>query len=256
MKLLLKIKYDGSNFFGYQVQPQKRTVQAVLGEAARNIYGVECNITGCSRTDSGVHALSFYATVEPKTNINILIPEDRAVYAFNSNLPGDISVIKSQYVTSDFHPRYDVISKEYTYKIYNAELRDPFLRNYAYHYKKHIDDTGIDRMNKAAEHIIGTHDFSSFMAEGSSVKDAVRNVHSLTACREGDFIVIKISGNGFLYNMVRIISGTLLLCGTGKISASDIEGIINAKDRSFAGQTLSPCGLYLTSVSYPKFVEI
>ena len=256
MKLLLKIKYDGADFCGYQAQPSKRTVQGTLNEAAYQLTGKQCNITGCSRTDSGVHALSFYCTVCPTDNSEISIPLANIPTAFNKLLPSDIAVAGAYYVPDDFHPRYDVKSKEYTYLFYNSAQKDPFMSDRALHLKKRLDSTAIDRMNEAARLLCATQDFRSFMAANSKITDTVRTIYSAEFYFDEDIIKFKIKGNGFLYNMVRIIVGTLLDVGYNKIQPADIKRIIDSKDRKNAGQTVSPAGLYLSSVEYDKSLNI
>lgn len=252
MKILLKVKYDGAGFCGYQVQPGKRTVQGALNDASLLVFGKKCNITGCSRTDSGVHALSFYATVKPCDESDILVPAKNIPRALNAALPNDISVLGAYEVDDDFHPRYDVIKKEYTYLILNTDIKDPFLNCRALHYQKYIDDDHIRLMNDAANFLCGKHDYRCFMAEGSSVVDTVREIYYARFERTGDLLTFKICGNGFLYNMVRIIVGTLLDVANDKINPDHIKHIIDSKDRTMAGQTVSACGLYLSRVDYPK----
>ena len=256
MKILLCIKYDGKAFCGYQVQNNKRTVQGELNLASLAVHGVKCNITGCSRTDSMVHAQCFYLTVEAKDGSELNIPTDKLTFAYNAHLPEDISVINAYRVDDDFHPRYDVINKEYTYLIHNSKIKDPFMSMRALHFPYDIDNLAIEKMRTAASYLIGEHDFCSFMASGSSVKDTVRRIDSVSVEKNGDIIVFKISGNGFLYNMVRIIVGTLLDVALGKIDAQDVKIIIESKDRKKAGKTVAAHGLYLSNVTYPVKFEI
>ncbi len=256
MKILLKIRFDGTMFCGYQTQPSKRTVQSTLNEAANHVFGRECNITGCSRTDSGVHALCFYCTVCPIDNTSVKIPIDKIPNAFNCVLSNDISVLSAFWVNDDFHPRYDVISKEYTYLIHNSNIKDPFLSNRALQLKHKITDEGLKRMNDAAAFLCGTHDFKSFMAQNSKITDSVRTIFSSSFEKDDDLIRFKISGNGFLYNMVRIIVGTLIDVGYGKKDVESIKKIIESCDRKNAGQTVQPHGLYLSSVIYDEAFNI
>ena len=257
MKKLLKIQYDGTDFSGYQVQPDRRTVQGELNRALLDLFGFDCNVTGCSRTDSGVHALAFFCTIEPSGQGIITVPNDNLPRALNSHLPDDISVICAYDVEDSFHPRYDVIDKEYTYCIYNYNVKAPFLRNRALQLQKPLTDGQITRMSDACRYLIGRHDFASFMAEGSSVTDTVREIYDARLERAmgifgEDMLMLKIRGNGFLYNMVRIITGTLLEAAYSKISPSDVEKIILSRDRALAGRTAPPHGLYLTHVSYAE----
>lgn len=252
MKLLLKLKYDGTAYAGYQVQSNAPTIQRELNIAAGDLFGTACDVTGCSRTDAGVHAKCFCATVqEHGTNsLESNIPVERIPQALNVRLPADIAVFHAEFVPNEFHARYSVKSKEYEYHILNTKYRDPFFSNKAFHYPAHIDNASLSLMQSASRALCGKHDFSSFMASGSKVTDTVRNVFYCNVDRHGDEIVIRISANGFLYNMVRIICGTLLDVGKGIIVPEDISAIIDARDRKLAGSTLPPEGLYLTDVRY------
>ncbi len=251
MKYILKLKFLGSGFSGYQVQPNKRTVQSTLQDAIEELFGSRYEIKGCSRTDSGVHANVFYATFDlPKKTSSIT--SDKMPLAFNSVLPSDISVLDAAVVDDDFHVRHNVLYKEYVYVINNSKLRDPFTEGRVYHLPKPIDNNGIALMNDAAKIICGKHDFICFMSSGSSVEDTVRNVHYLEVSKDDDIINIRIAADGFLYNMVRIIAGTLLDVGRGKISPSDVENILLSCERSKAGPTLPACGLYLNRVEFDR----
>ena len=256
MKKLLKIRYDGTDFCGYQVQPDRRTVQGELNRALFTLIGCDCNVTGCSRTDSGVHACSFFAAVDRTDKREISIPSEKLPRALNSVLPDDISVLAAYDVSDGFHPRYDVIAKEYTYFLNNSGDSSPFLRNRAFTLIKPLTQEQINRVNEACGYLLGEHDFAAFMAEGSSVKSTVREIYyaRLETSRDiygEDLLAFKISGNGFLYNMVRIIVGSMLDVAYSRIRPQDIAEIINSADRSKAGRTVPPHGLYLTSVTYP-----
>lgn len=252
MKLLLKISFLGTNYCGYQVQPDKPTVQRELNDAARRIFGFDCDVVGCSRTDSGVHANEFYVCVSQKGKnlLDCTIPIDKVPLAFNSVLPDDISIIEAKTVADDFHPRYDVKYKEYIYKIWNNPIKNPFLSDRAYHISQRYSDETIEKMNEAAAYFCGKHDFCSFMAQGSKIVDTTREIKYAEVYREGDLIVFKVAADGFLYNMVRIMVGTLLLVAQGKINPCDIEKIIEGKDRKNAGSTAPAYGLYLNKVEY------
>ena len=252
MKLFIKIKYDGSAYAGYQVQNNAPTIQNELNKATADLFGVKCDVTGCSRTDAGVHAKCFCATVQKhgENVLNTTIPAERIPQALNVRLPEDISVYYAEFVSDDFHARYSVVSKTYEYRILNAKHRDPFLVKKSFLYAKYIDEEGISLMQKAAANICGEHNFAAFMASGSKVTDTVRNVYSCEVNRCEDEILIRISANGFLYNMVRIICGTLLDVAKGDISPDDIIKIIESGDRRLAGATLPPDGLYLVDVKY------
>ncbi len=252
MKLLLEISYLGTEFCGYQIQKDKRTVQGELNIAAKNLFSFECDVTGCSRTDSGVHANMFCATVTKKgtDNLDTDIELSKIPRAFSAHLPKDIAVKNAIWVDADFHPRYDVRYKEYIYEIYNGAVRDPFWDGRAWHIPQPIDDTAIEKMNRAASHFVGEHDFSAFMAQGSNVESTVRNIMYATVGKSGDIITFRIAADGFLYNMVRIITGTLISVASAKISADEISGIIASKDRKKAGMTAPAHGLYLNKVVY------
>lgn len=252
MKLFLKIKYDGTNYAGYQVQNNAPTIQSELNKATSELFGFKCDITGCSRTDAGVHATCFCATVQRHSSdeLETGIPIERIAQALNVRLPDDISVFHAEFVPSDFHSRYDVKSKTYEYRILNALYKDPFERNRAFHFSKVIGDDDLLNMQKAAHAFCGKNDFSAFMAAGSKITDAVRTVYDCTVQRNGDIISVRITADGFLYNMVRIICGTLIEVGKGNISPDDIAEIILSRDRKRAGATLPPHGLYLVDVKY------
>lgn len=247
MKYFAKINYLGTNFHGFQVQPGLRTVQGELCVALESAFGVPCKVTGCSRTDAGVHANEFCITIE---NEGGTIPADKLPIAVSRFLPNDLSLYYAKECDSEFHPRYDVVSKEYLYRIRNRKIYDPFDFGRVWFLPRQISDEGLEKIREAAKHIIGKHDFSAFMAEGSDVTDTVRNVMSLEILRDGDYIDIKISADGFLYNMVRIIVGTLVEVAFGRFSPSDIIKIIESKDRSNAGMTAPAEGLYLNKVFY------
>ena len=247
MKYFAKIKYLGTNFHGFQVQPEKRTVQGELCAAMDAVFGVPCRVTGCSRTDGGVHANEFCLTVE---NDGGSVPADKLPLAIARFLPEDICLFYAKECDSDFHPRYDAKGKEYLYRILNAKVQDPFETNRAWFLPRLISDEGIERMRTAASYIIGEHDFSAFMAAGSDTQDTVRNVDYISIEKDGDIISLKIHANGFLYNMVRIITGTLAEVAFGRFEPKYIKDIIDSKDRSLAGMTAPACGLYLNRVDY------
>ena len=247
MKYFAKIKYLGTNFHGFQVQPEKRTVQGELCAAMDAVFGVPCRVTGCSRTDGGVHANEFCLTVE---NDGGSVPADKLPLAIARFLPEDICLFYAKECDSDFHPRYDAKGKEYLYRILNAKVQDPFETNRAWFLPRLISDEGIERMRTAASYIIGEHDFSAFMAAGSDTQDTVRNVDYISIEKDGDIISLKIHANGFLYNMVRIITGTLAEVAFGRFEPKYIKDIIDSKDRALAGMTAPACGLYLNRVDY------
>lgn len=252
MKLFLKLKYLGTDFCGYQVQKDKRTVQGELTRAAKELFSYDCDVTGCSRTDSGVHANCFCVTVAKKGENEIITDIDvsKIPRAMSAHLPDDISVFEASLVDSDFHPRYDVKYKEYIYRIYNGNVRDPFEMGRSLYVPQILGDDAIMRMKEAASHYVGKHDFSAFMAQGSQVESTVRDVVYADVSREGDIITFKVAADGFLYNMVRIMAGTLISVGLGKIDPSDIPEIILSCNRERAGMTAAAHGLYLNQVIY------
>lgn len=252
MKLLLKICFLGTNYCGYQVQPDKPTVQRELNEASKRIFGFDCDVVGCSRTDSGVHSNEFFICVSKKGEncLDCTIPMDKVPFAFNSVLPDDISVLEARMVDSEFHPRYDVKHKEYIYKIWNNPIKNPFLSDRAYHIPQKYSDEAIEKMNEAAAYFCGKHDFCAYMAQGSKIVDTTREIKYAQVYCDGDLIIFKVAADGFLYNMVRIMTGTLLLVAQGKIEPCDIKKITESKDRKNAGSTVPACGLYLNKVEY------
>ena len=245
MKILLTISYVGTAFCGWQVQKNGRSVQATVQDAVEEVFGKRYPVTGCSRTDSGVHARGFKCTVDIDENAP-KIPEGRIPIALNTKLPDDVAVRDASYVDDDFHARYSVKSKRYEYLIRNSTLRDPFLAGRAWTVPQPLDEA---LMNEAAQEFIGTHDFTSFRAAGSDVPDSVRTVYGASVRREGDSVIFSVCADGFLYNMVRIMVGTLVDVSRGSISES-ISDIINARDRKKAGQTAPPDGLTLAEVFY------
>ena len=252
MKILLRIAFLGKAYCGYQVQPNGATVQQKLNEAAKDLFGYDCDIVGCSRTDSGVHANEFYVAVSKKGEgcIKTTIPIEKIAQAMSVRLPSDISILSALEVEDDFHPRYDVVYKEYVYQIWNGRARNPFLADRSWHCPKPIDDEAIERMQKAAKAFVGKKDFASFMAADSKIKDSVRTVMDASVTKDGDLITFRVSADGFLYNMVRIFVGTLVDVAYGRIAPEDVEGIIAACNRKLAGATAPPEGLFLNKVVY------
>ena len=252
MKILLTFSYVGTSFCGYQVQKTGRSVQGELNAAAAALFGCECDITGCSRTDAGVHANCFCAAVTQKGEqfIETHIDISRIPVALNAHLPVDLAVINARWVDNDFHPRYDVKYKEYVYRIYNSPVRSPFEEGRAWHIPYTFDDDALTQMNAAAQAFVGKHDFASFMASGSKVESTVRTVMYADVVKEGDVITFRVAADGFLYNMVRIMTGTLVAVAQKKIAAFNIPAVIEAKDRQRAGMTAPAHGLYLNRVVY------
>lgn len=249
LKMLLRLGYCGTNYHGFQVQPNAVTVQEKLQDAVQSLYGGRFPVTGCSRTDSGVHAKEFYCTVDIDEN-SPAIPYDRVPLALNHFLPDDISVYDARPVDSSFHPRYNALGKEYIYVIWNSRISNPFLARRVYHYPRKLD---ADLMNEAAQHFKGTHDFYGFMASGSDIEDTVREIKYADVKCENDKVIFTVAANGFLYNMVRIITGTLIFVSENKIGIDLIDEVIESRDRSRAGPTVPPDGLYLNRVVYDKW---
>ena len=242
--LLLTISYDGSKFHGWQIQQNAFTVQEAFQTALAKIIGGEFDIKGCSRTDSGVHANMYCISVKTAHPI----PCERLKAALNRWLPLSVAVHDCREVDLDFHARYSCKSKEYIYKIWNSEVRSPFLNGYALHYRYHLDAEALDR---AAQAYVGRHDFTSFCTlDNREQGDMTRNVMSFSVVREGDMVTMRVEAGGFLYNMVRIMVGTLLRVAQGKIPPDGIPAIIEKRDRQYAGPTAQACGLYLNKVNY------
>ncbi len=253
MKLLLKIMYNGRDFMGYQYQPDVRTVQGTLTSAVSSCFGREMKITGCSRTDAGVHALGFCCTAEPAGEYAdgwLRIPVGKVHRALSRFLPEDIAVAGESEAADNFHPRYSVVSKEYIYRMYDTVGTDPFLNGRAWHLKHPVTSEGLVRMNEGARALIGSHDFTSFMASGSKIEDARRTIESLSVTRDGSMLTLRVRADGFLYNMVRIITGTLADCAYGTIDPAELGRILEKRDRCAAGKTAPADGLYLNDVTY------
>lgn len=241
--LLLTLRYSGTSFHGWQIQPNGNTVQQELCNAFKNISGKEENIIGCSRTDAGVHANMFCCNVRTECNI----PAEKVPDALNFYLPPEISVYACEEVGYDFHARYDCKGKEYVYRIYNGKYRNPFYENKAMFYPYELD---AEMLNHEAKAFIGTHDFSAFCSVGTEIEDKTREIFDCSVNRKGDLVEVRVSGNGFLYNMVRIIVGTLLDIQRGKIEKGAIPSIIESRNRDNAGVTAAAHGLYLNKVFY------
>ena len=247
MTYLAKIKYLGTHFHGFQVQPGLRTVQGELNAALNLAFGLPCKVTGCSRTDAGVHANEFCVKVDCDGGT---IPADKIPIAVSRFLPNDLSLFYAEECSEGFHPRYDVKEKEYLYRIINSRIYDPFEFGRSWFVARPITDEGIERMRDASKYIMGKKDFATFMAEGSDIVDTVRTVTNLSVEKNGDLIEIRICADGFLYNMVRIIVGTLTEVAFGRFDPDEMADIIASKDRTRAGMTAPADGLYLNSVKY------
>ena len=241
--ILLKLRYDGSKFHGWQVQKNAYTVQEALQDALEKVFSERPAVKGCSRTDSGVHANVYFVAFKTEKNI----PCEKILTALNTYLPKSVCVFECEDTTDDFHPRYSCKAKEYVYKIYNAKIRNPFYENRAMFYPYKLDEKYLDEQAQA---FVGKHDFKGFCSKRTDVEDTVRTVYYANVKREGDFVIFTVCADGYLYNMVRIMVGTLLFIAQGKIKKDELPKIIEKKDRTLAGKTASPYGLYLNKVEY------
>lgn len=243
MNYKLNISYDGTSYHGWQIQKNAVSVFEKMQSAISSVYKHKVDLTGCSRTDAGVHANNYICNFKS----DLHIPTDKVPYAINTRLPKDIRVIGAQIVDDDFNSRFSALSKTYVYKTCTKDIMSPFMRNYAYHFPYKAD---VDKMKRAAAHFVGTHDFSGFMTQGSSQKTTVRTINYLEVSSSEDMIEMEINANAYLYNMVRIIAGTLLYVGIGRINEDEIPDIIKSRDRKRAGITAEPQGLYLKEILY------
>ncbi len=241
--LLLKIQYDGSGYHGYQIQPEAITVQKAVEDTLSHITREEIHINGCSRTDAGVHANEYACSFET----SFPIPAERLPIVLNGKLPPDIRALSCEQVADDFHARFDTKAKTYRYRINTSDDASVFSRNYEWQLNKKLDAT---KMQEACKYFVGEKDFASFMTKGNDVKTTVRTIYSLDVIPDGDIIDVFINANGYLYNMVRIITGTLVDVGLGRKNPEDIINIIEAKNRELAGPTAPPQGLYLYKVIF------
>ncbi|MBE7030540.1 MAG: tRNA pseudouridine(38-40) synthase TruA [Ruminococcaceae bacterium] len=241
--LKITLCYDGTDYHGWQLQPDLITVQEVVQTALEKVFKEKVTVNGCSRTDAGVHARQFVCNCRTGCSI----PACKVPVAVNTYLPLDVSILKCEEVDEEFHARFDTLEKTYCYTIWTGEFRDVFARNHEWHYHRTLD---VDAMRRAAAYLIGTHDFTAFMAAGSNIKTTVRTVRDLRIDQEGERIRIFITADGYLYNMVRIIVGTLTNVGIGKTAPHDLPDIIASCDRVQAGPTAPPWGLMLYEVRY------
>ena len=242
-RIKLTIAYDGTNYCGWQIQPNGLTIEEVINRTLSKLTGEDIQVIGASRTDSGVHATGNVAVFDTETTI----PAEKIAMALNQRLPEDIVIVKSEEVASDFHPRYCDCSKTYEYHIINTRIPVPTKRltNYFVSYNLNIED-----MRKAASYLVGEHDFVSFCNVRTDVENTVRTITELDILTNGDEITIRITGDGFLYNMVRIIVGTLIRVGRGFYEPEKVKEILEARDRKAAGVTAPPQGLMLMKIEY------
>uniref|UniRef100_UPI003FEDE204 tRNA pseudouridine(38-40) synthase TruA n=1 Tax=Roseburia sp. TaxID=2049040 RepID=UPI003FEDE204 len=244
-RVKMVVAYDGTNYCGWQVQPNGITIEEVLNRSLSNLLGEKIEVMGASRTDSGVHSLGNVAVFDTNTRM----PADKIAFALNQRLPEDIVVQGSCEVPSDWHPRYQESTKTYEYRILNRTFRMPTRRLDTYFYHYPLD---VEQMSEAASYLVGTHDFASFCAANAQVKSTVRTIYSCTAQKENDIITIRVTGNGFLYNMVRIIAGTLIEVGAGKRRPVEIKDILAAENRDAAGPTAPAQGLTMMGIEYKQ----
>ncbi|MCM1175807.1 MAG: tRNA pseudouridine(38-40) synthase TruA [Blautia sp.] len=242
-RMMLIVAYDGTNYHGWQKQPNGETIEGVLNRCLSGLLREEIEVIGASRTDSGVHALCNVAVFDTDTDI----PPERLAYALNARLPADIKIQGSKEVPLSFHPRHCDSRKTYEYRIYNAELPMPTERLYAHFSYVPYD---VERMREAAAYFVGTHDFKSFCSTDTHVENTVRQLERVEVEKTGRLITIRVTGRGFLYNMVRIMAGTLMEVGRGSLEPQEVERILEARDRSAAGPTAPACGLTLVGYEF------
>lgn len=242
-RVKLTIAYDGTNYCGWQIQPNGITIEEVLNKALKKLTGEDIAVIGASRTDSGVHAMGNVAVFDTETTI----PAEKIAMALNQRLPEDVVIRKSEEVPLDFHPRYCDCSKTYEYHIINTQIPVPTKRLTNYFVSYVLD---LEKMRQAASYLIGEHDFVSFCNVRTDVENTVRTITALDVLQDGEEIIIRITGNGFLYNMVRIIVGTLIRVGRGFYEPEKVKEILEAKDRKAAGVTAPAHGLMLMQIQY------
>jgi tRNA pseudouridine38-40 synthase len=241
--IALRLSYDGSHYHGWQTQKEDVTVQETMEQAVEKIVKHPVHITGCGRTDAGVHAMRYCANFRT----DCAIPIDRIPLAINSRLPDDIAVSAAVEAPEDFNAIGSCIQKEYIYKIHNSRIRDPFLDCRACFYPNRLD---IDRMARAAQAFVGTHDFAAVRSVGTETKTTVRTIYWCNVQKQDDLITVAVCANGFLYNMVRAIVGTLVYASYGKLEPEDIPRLLELGDRRLTGPTMPPQGLYMHRVWY------
>ena len=242
-RVRLTVAYDGTNYHGWQIQNNGITIESELNRCLTDLLREPVEVIGASRTDSGVHALGNIAVFDTTSRM----PAEKISYALNQRLPEDIRIQLSEEVEPDFHPRYCDSEKTYEYRILNRKFPVPTERLYSYFYHYKLD---VDKMKEATSYLIGRHDFASFCGSGAQVKTTIRTITSMDVWRDGDMVTIRISGTGFLYNMVRIISGTLIEIGNGQYPPERMDKILKACDRGAAGPTAPAQGLTLIGIEF------
>lgn len=247
--IALFLTYEGTSYHGWQIQKNLNTVQETLEKAVAAVVGHDVHVTGCGRTDAGVHAKCYVANFRTQSTI----PVERLPYALNTHLPVDIVVTKAFEVGEDFNAIGSCRRKEYTYLIYNSRVRDPFYVNRAWFYPKHLDEK---IMQQAAAQFVGTHDFAAVRSVGTDVRSTVRTVYYYDVERKGDLIYLRVCANGFLYNMARAMAGTVVYAAEGKIAPEQIGEILKSGNRTAAGPTVPPGGLYMSHLWYDNGVDM
>lgn len=243
-RVCLTLAFRGTNYHGFQVQANALSVCEVLQNALQALYGVRPPVKGCSRTDAGVHALGYCVSYAPPRAVELR----RLPLAINRFLPPDVRVCAARAVPDDFHARYSAQSKEYLYRLRNSAIDDPFTARYCWRLSAPLS---VPAMHRAAQCFVGTHDFAAFMSAGSKVQDTVRTVRFFRVEQQGEEIVFHICANGYLYNMVRILVGTLVEVGAGRMTPEGARAVLEGKDRARAGDTVPARGLFLYRVNYP-----
>jgi len=241
--IAVRLMYDGTKYHGWQVQKSEVTIAGTLEEALSRLCGHTVKVSGCGRTDAGVHAMLYCANFRTSSTI----PADRLPFAANSLLPPDIVIQNAMYVDDDFDANLSCVKKEYTYKVYHSRIRDPFYANRAFFYPYAFD---IDSMRLAAAHFVGKHDFAAVRSAGSETKTTVRTVYWYEIEESGSMTMLRVCADGFLYNMARAMAGTLLYVSEGKIKPDELPLLLKQKDRRLTGPTVPACGLYLSRIWY------
>lgn len=247
--IAVKLSYDGTNYHGWQRQNNGITIQQTLEEGIYRLLGARVTVSGAGRTDAGVHAKRYVANFKADCHI----PMDRLPFALNAQLPEDIAVWAAVQVPDSFDARFDCTKKEYAYYLYSSPMRDPFLANRAYRFPYPID---VGAMREGARYFVGQQDFASVRSQGTPVSSTVRTVYHCEVTQDEGLICIRVCGDGFLYNMVRAIAGTLVYVGSGKLAPDDVKTVLLAQDRELAGPTLPACGLFMNRLWYDETPEL
>ncbi|MBR7082272.1 MAG: tRNA pseudouridine(38-40) synthase TruA [Oscillospiraceae bacterium] len=241
--IAVRLRYDGTRYHGWQIQKTEATVAQTVEDAFARVCGHAVKVTGCGRTDAGVHAEKYCANFRT----DCPIPTDRLPFAVNAYLPDDIAAVDATDAPEDFNAILSCRKKEYTYRIYNSRFRDPFYRDRAYFYPAALN---VEKMAEAARMFVGTHDFAAVRSVGTETKTTVRTVYYYEVERHGDIIALRVCADGFLYNMARAMAGTLIYVSEGKIEAGEIQELLKRRDRRLTGPTVPAQGLYMTDIWY------